>query len=595
MRELVSKKDLMKATGLNDFWASPLMHVLRFSKINRIYDRIFDDKGVDFIKSLLRELGVSIEVHPEELKRIPKSGPFITVSNHPYGSIDGVILILLLHQVRPDAKVMANFLLKQVDPIKEYFIAVNPFEQMGHLMSNTNGLKEAIAHLQEGMPLGIFPAGEVSTYVKKEKKIVDKPWTRSTLRFIKKAKVPVVPIYFDGGNSKLFHLLGMLHPMLRTAALPREMVNKNGETVRMRIGTPISAEEQNSYADPESFEQFLRMKTYTLGSGLKEKNPLIPLPQLFVPKKQKIVPPLDRSLIKNELAQLKDHLLLEKDRFQGYVANAEKIPAILTEIGRLREVTFREAGEGTNKSMDIDQYDYYFKHLFIWDTEKEEVVGSYRIGRGKDIMEAYGTQGFYISSLFKLKEEFESILSKSFELGRSFIQRPYQKERLPLFLLWRGLFLYFKINRTQHDYQYMLGPVSISNQYASYSKSLIAAFIKKYHFNEELAQLVRPKKAYKFKEEDDSLQQILECTKDDLKKIDSYIRDIDPSHFAMPILLKKYLYQNGKIIGFNIDPKFNNCLDGLIIVDFNNLPKRTVQNLEDELAAFEQKEELATL
>ncbi|BDD07250.1 lysophospholipid acyltransferase family protein [Aureibacter tunicatorum] len=587
MKELISKQEFVNAVKLNNYQAvaTPLMKILGLSKLNEMYDQIYMEQGLDFIHALFDMLNIKIEVDEKELERIPLTGSFISIANHPFGAVDGMILILLISKIRPEYKVMANFILQQVSPIKDAFISVNPFENMKQAHSSVTGMKAAIKHLNDGNPMGIFPAGEVSTFSASQRKITDRPWQKTAVKLVKNAKQPVIPIYFQGSNSKLFHILGLIHPSLRTAALPSEMLKKKNEVIRLRIGKPISVKEQMEYKDLKSYTQFLRMKTYALGSAIENdefiKKLKISKPVIRNPKPVNIAEQVPEEVLEAEIQTLSEFKLLSKNNFTSYIVPTERIPNILKEIGRLRELTFREVGEGSNNAVDLDEFDQYYRHLFLWDEEKKKIAGAYRIGLGQEIIKTHGQEGFYSNSLFKMKPEFDKVLERSLELGRSFVVKDYQQHRIPLFLLWKSLIYFLMQNKEQ--YQYFLGPASISNKYADYSKSLIASFIQKYHFDHDKAKLVKPRNEYKFRFNDDYTQMILDITKADLKKLDKYIQDIDPSHFTVPVLLKKYIYQNAKIIGFNVDPNFNNCLDGLVILDFYTMPKESLDNMQKEI------------
>ena len=257
-----------------------------------------------------------------------------------------------------------------------------------------------------------------------------------------------------------------------------------------------------------------------------------------------------------------------------------EIPHVLQEIGRLRELTFRNVGEGTNRSIDIDEYDFYYHQLIIWDNKANKIVGAYRLGKGKDILAQYGIGGFYLNSLFKIKKAYTPYLEESIELGRSFIVEEYQRKPLPLFLLWKGL-LVFLLKNT--DYRYLIGPVSISNDFSKFSKSLIVEFVKRYHFNEELAEYIKPRKKFVVKPDKNVDTELLtDFEKGDISKIDKVIYDIE-CNYKFPILLKKYLQLNAKIIGFNIDPKFNDALDGLLVLDIFDVPENFIRALSKEL------------
>lgn len=583
---LVDPKDLLKASeSLNwlggESFAKLLMYILKLNKLNKLYSDNFTKDGIDFIDALIEDLGIKIEFDEEELKRIPKEGAFITISNHPFGGIDGIILIKMLCIVRPDFKAMANFLLKKVEPIKDYFLGVNPFEDRKGVASSTGGLKQALRHLSDGMPLGIFPAGEVSSYQSQSNNITDKEWMPSILKFIRKADVPVVPVYFQGSNSLMFHLLGMIHPTLRTVKLPSEFLNKKNKVVRIRIGNPISVKDQKGFTDINQYGRFLRAKTFMLGTPIEVKKFYqFKRRNSKKVKVEEIVPAISPDVIKSEVESLAEYKLFTSRSYAVYCAPSKELPNILNEIGRLREITFREVGEGTNQSIDIDEYDLYYNQLFIWDEENHKIVGAYRVGKGHEIMNGYGVKGFYLHSLFRMGKKFEPILSQSLELGRSFIIKEYQRKPLPLFLLWKGI-LYFLLKNPES--RYLIGPVSISNKYSDLSKDLIIKFIMRNYFNYELGQHIKSRKQFKVNIKDLDIDILLETAKSDINKLDKLIGDFEITNDKLPVLLKKYISLNAKIAGFNIDPNFNDCLDGLLILDLFDLSMDVIESLSKEI------------
>lgn len=297
--------------------------------------------------------------------------------------------------------------------------------------------------------------------------------------------------------------------------------------------------------------------------------------------KQNIIEPVDSESLLSDINQIADNCyLFKKGNYSVYCAPFTQIPNIMREIGRLREITFREIGEGTNKKLDMDQYDTYYNHLFIWDNDKKKIAGSYRIGKGKDILNKYGKNGFYISSLFKIKNGFLSVLEKSLELGRSFIVKEYQRQPMSLFLLWKGILWYLIKNP---DYQYLIGPVSISNFYSGQSKSLIEQFLKVNYFDYSMSTFIVPRNKFKIpKRIYQTNRIILEEIDNDIKILDLYIKELQPE-LSLPVLIKRYLQMNGKIIGFNIDPDFCNCLDGLMFVNISDIPFYMLQALAKEM------------
>lgn len=580
---LVEPEDILKANPLLAYWggenmAKFIMYVLRYTRLNKIYDKIKDKKGLDFIDALVEILKVSYKIDEKDLKKIIKKGPFIIVCNHPYGGLDGILLIKILALVRPDLKIMANFLLKKVKPISEFFLPVNPFENRKDLESSFEGIKSAFEHLKNGGCLCLFPAGEVSSY-DGFNKISDCQWKYSALKFIKKAAVPVVPVYFSGKNSLIFHIAGLIHPTLKTIKLPSELLNKKNKPVIVRIGSPISVSEQDTFPEIYQYGRYLRAKTYSLGNPVEVKHFFNYSLKRSLNQEPVMLPQPQNKLIK-EVARLnKSNFLFKYKSYSLYCAPSQEIPYILNEIGRLREITFRQIGEGTNRETDLDEFDLYYNQLFIWDDNKECIVGGYRIGKGADIVHEYGIGGFYSHSLFKIKEGLIPILKQSLELGRSFIIQEYQRKSMSLFLLWKGV-LYFLMKNP--EYRYLIGPVSISNNYSTISKELIIRFIMTHYFDWNLARFITPRKAFKFKSKDQNMNIIIE-NMDNINKLDKFIGDVEDLNTGLPVLLKRYIKLNAKIIGFNIDPKFNKCLDGFLILDVYDIPESTIESLSKEV------------
>lgn len=578
MNRLIDAHDLVRASNLNRFGgeitAKLLMQIFKLNRINKIYSHNFDKKGIQFVNSVLEQLHLKYYYLEEELNRIPKSGSFITISNHPYGGIEGLILLKLVTQIRPDYKLMANFLLQKVKPIEELFLPVNPFENFKEFKSSYAGLKTGIEYIKTGGCLGLFPAGEVSSYVRDFNKVTDREWSISALKFIRNVNAQVIPIYFSGNNSALFQLLARIHPNLRTIKLPSELFNKKKHVIHIRIGNPISVKDQNELDEIHRYGRFLRLKTYSLGGSADVKRSFFK-PRFELKKQERIPDAVQVAKIKEELDSIRPkHLLCFAKEYEVFCSNYQEISNISREIARLREITYREIGEGTNKALDIDEYDLYYDQMFIWDKDNEKIVGAYRMGKGEDIYSQYGIKGFYIRSLFKISKEMIPVLTKSIELGRSFIIKEYQTKPLSLYLLWKGI-LHYLVNNP--EYRYLIGTVSISNNYSAFSKELIIEFIKANFYAKDYAGFVEPRKAYKIKlNKDLDKNIILKIARKDLNKLDRFIQDIEPN-YKMPVLLKKYLQQNAKIIAFNVDPKFNNCLDGLMIQDLEDIPFSILQ------------------
>lgn len=580
--ELISSNDIL---GTNQYlkyfgghaFAKLLMQVLKLNKLNEIYDKYGDVEGIEFIDKLLEVLGVSYEFNEEALENLPE-GPFITISNHPFGGLDGILLIKAIAKKRKDFKVLVNFLLNKIEPISDFFIGVNPFEKHKSVISSFAGLKQAKQILENNGVLGLFPAGEVSSF-NSGFSVTDRQWQHSVIKLIKNSNVPIVPIYFHGSNSRAFHILGKIHPMLRTIKLPSELLNKKKKVIKFRIGKPITLREQNKYESIPQYTRYLRARTYALKSSI-DVDEFFENKLSSNDKIEEIIPPTDTNLIKKDVENVReDTFLFRVKDYSVFCAPSMNIPSIMNEIGRLREITFREVGEGTNKSIDIDEFDLYYNQMFIWDEANEKIVGAYRIGKGHDIMQTHGSTGFYLNTLFKLKTGFNEYLDHSLELGRSFIVKEYQRNPLPLFLLWKGI-LYFVLKNPQ--YRYLIGPVSISNNYSQISKRLIVQFIVANYYNKEVSKLVKPRNAFKAKTSNNFTDALLDNVEKDINALDKFIGDFEEVNSRLPVLLKKYMKLNAKIIGFNVDPLFNNCLDGFIFFDIFEAPIDTIESLSKD-------------
>ncbi|MBT8255265.1 MAG: lysophospholipid acyltransferase family protein, partial [Bacteroidia bacterium] len=549
---LVTAKEVAKAIKVDKFgilgtsmgWL--LMKVLKISTMNKIYNKHKHLSDLKFMNALLDEFEIRFEIPEEDLKRIPKTGPFITISNHPLGGIDGILLLKLLLEHRPDFKIIANFLLHRIEPLKPYVMPVNPFESHKDAKSSILGFKQALQHLRDGHSLGIFPAGEVSTY-RDDKLLVDKPWEVAAMKLVKKAQVPVVPIYFHAKNSKLFYRLAKMNDTFRTAKLPSELLTQKERLIKVRIGNPIQLNDQQEHESLDEFTEFLRKKTYVLSNPFQKKKLLENIPKTIkIPKSpKKIAGPISVEAMEAELEILDQEgkrLLMSKN-YEVFLTPAQLIPNILQEIGRLREITFRAVGEGTNQATDLDEYDSYYHHMFLWDSDAKKIAGAYRMGLGQKIYPEHGIDGFYLQSLFRFEPELYDMMSKSIEMGRAFIIKDYQQRPMPLFLLWKGI-VHTTLRFPEH--KYLIGGVSISNQFSEFSKSLMIEFMKSNYYDPYVAQYINPKKEFKVKLKDADKDFIFDESEADLNKFDKLIEEVEPGSLRLPVLIKKYIKQNAK-------------------------------------------------
>jgi putative hemolysin len=575
MTELISKEDVSKALKLErvklKLLAPAIMKLLKLDNINDAFFNAKEHVGASFTDSLLEGFGVSYEVSDSDLANIPKTEPFILISNHPYGGIDGIILLSIISKIRPDYKMVANYLLKQIPTLSDSLIAVNPFENIGEKGLNIHGVKQILTHLQTS-PLGIFPAGEVSSIKLNNLKISDKKWDQGVGKIIAKAGIKVVPVYFSGHNSLAFNLLGLLHPNLRTIKLPSEMFNKSKSNIKLRIGKPIPFKELANY-ESDKLLDYLRAKTYALGAADEQNKRLNFKANLSkLAKPQPLISAVNPDLIQQEVdaVRTKTHMF-NYENLEVHIASYNDIPNVMREISRLREEVFRSVGEGTNHSCDTDEFDKYYKHLFIWDRDAKKIAGSYRLGEGDVLFKKFGVKGFYLNRLFKMSKEMHPMLFQSIELGRSFVALEYQRKPASLVLLWKGIHEYVKLNKER--FLYMIGPVSISNSFSDLSKDLLVAYIRHNHWDNKISKWIEPKKRFHYQSKTEGKNMLLQKYSGDIKLLDNFIGDIEGNQkLKVPILVKKYLKLNGKIVSFNVDPNFNDSLDGFLIVEVKGIP-----------------------
>jgi putative hemolysin len=549
----------------------------------------FEADPGEFARQALVRLGVRYTLAASELQQVPESGGVIVVANHPFGGVDGLIAINALYARRPDFKLLANGMLGRLKPLQD---AVLPVDALGSdARSNARSLRDALRHVAAGGALFTFPAGEVAHLRWGRLGVVDPPWTRAASRLIRLSNVPIVPMYFEGRNSALFQTLGLLHPLLRTLLLPRETLNKVGANVPVRIGAPISARRIAKLDEPAAIAAHLRASITLLsrsaplavaapGQHSESAPPAMaaaPLPTEGAP----LASPVDPARMVDELAALPaGQRLLVSGAMEIYCAAAGQIPWTLQEIGRLRERTFRAVGEGTGRAADLDVFDDYYEHLFIWQAEKREIVGAYRLGRSDTIRKRFGARGLYLTSLFEFREPFFKLLGPSLELGRSFVRSEYQRSYAPLLLLWKGISEY--IGRYP-KYARVLGAASVSNNYDPLSRALLVEALRAWRSEPLLGALVSPRRPFKPRYSLRSLfgEAGLEA---DLDALGSLIEDREVDGKGVPVLLRHYLKLGARTIGFNVDADFGNALDCLIVLDLRRVPVATLQKYMSDQA-----------
>lgn len=527
---------------------------------------VLPEDSFEFMHEALARIGTQYQVDHGSLENIPAEGSVLIVANHPFGGIEGIILASLISKVRKDVKVLANELLKRIPELDELFIGVDVFGGEKAKRTNRQAIKEANHHLKEGGVLIIFPAGEVSSWQASENKITDKAWSKSVAKFVKHAEATTVPLFINGMNSKLFYQAGRIHPLLRTAMLGRELLNKSGETISVSVGNPIPYSEIKDFDNEEDITQYFRLNTYLMGSMGNEQ-----APTLQDENAEAIIAPVSVETLESELLALESYKLLEQGDFEVFCAPTPSMPSMMREIGRVREESFREVGEGSGRSCDIDQFDQHYYQLFVWNKANRDLVGAYRLGLVDELLAKGGIDALYSTSLFKYDEAFVESLGQSIELGRSVVAKQYQRNMHSLLLLWKGIAGFVQRNP---KYSHLFGPVSISNDYSPVARQLIASVMSVHYYDDEKAKLVAPTTPLE-KSGQEFWRPDMLSSLSKLPLLSKVLSRLEQG-MGLPVLLRQYLGMNGKLVCFNVDPAFNFALDGLIVVDLTTVPARTL-------------------
>jgi putative hemolysin len=493
--------------------------------LHTVYSALQGNPEEPFGRRVLTELSIETVVDPSSLRQIPGRGALIVAANHPTGALDGLVLMDVLRSVRSDVRLLANHLLARIPELASSCFFVDPFEGPKAAARSLSGLRAAHGWLRGGGTLIMFPSGEVAHERGTGGVPTDRAWSATLGRLASATGATVIPAFIDAANSRWFYAAGRLHPLLRTLLLPRELLRANGRRVAVRFGRTIDAGPDAATRARRAVECLSRPE----------------------------------SPCAAEISRLSaDAQLIDAGRFAVYCAAAGEIPATLHEIGRLRAITYRAAGEGTGAEIDLDGFDRDYLHLFVWDREESCVVGAYRLGTTDRIVPKRGVEGLYTRTLFEYGAELIDALAPALELGRSFVRAEYQRDYLPLLLLWRGIGRFIVKNPR---YRYLFGPVSISGTYSPASHACITDFLERHHFDRRLARLVRPRHPRP------GFPGSRPGPASSTVEADRLVAGIEADGKGLPVLIRQYLKLNARALAFSVDPAFGHVTDALMVVD----------------------------
>lgn len=532
---------------------SALRMLFHEKELRRFTERYPQQHGLDFVDQMLEHFSFSYSLKNHDRERIPPQGRVIIIANHPIGTLDSAVLLKLVGEIRRDVKAVANEIMSGIKQLEGLILPVNNMQGR----TSKEQLKAVYQHLDNEGAVIIFPAGEVSRM--SSTGIRDGRWNAGFLRIAAATRSPILPVFVDGRNSVFFYALSLVARPLSTMWLVREMFKQAKRSVAITIGDLVPYENQLKVNLPlKSKAKMFRRHLYRIGRG---KSPLFETCSA-------IAHPENRQVLRQEVRACE--LLGETwDNKKIYLFAYRPDCAIMREIGRLREVSFRAVGEGTGMRRDTDPFDQRCHQILVWDDEALEIVGAYRMSVSRTVREEHGLGAIYTNSLFAMNDSMDPIIENGLELGRSFVQPKYWGKR-SLDYLWSGLGAYL---RRHPDIRYLYGPVSISGSYPPAAKDILVYFFTLYFGSDNGEANARlPYRIEDARKAELSTQFSGTDYKEDFKHLKSSLRHAGCS---VPTLYKQYseLCEAGGVsfIDFNIDPDFANCVDGLVVVDLSKL------------------------
>lgn len=552
-------------TSLPTFLQKWLIRLLGIGPIIPCHESIPPNLSAQkFSEEGLKALDIDVKVSGD-LDQIPKEGPLVIVSNHPFGGIDGMALMSKLLLVRPDAKLLINICLGVFPDLRPSCLPLDVLSEVADARAlNMASLRVANNHLKEGGAVVFFPSGTVSHW-QGRKGVTDPQWLPTAARMAIRHNAPILPVHFHGRNSTLFNAVGLIHPLLRTILLPNEMRKRMGREMRFSVGRVVEPHTFKFLGTPESIMAYLRMRCYAMAD--EEQNLIAAATPQDRPM-EPVAESYDSTLLEEAFRSLPDDcLLLREGDYAIYVIKSGQSPLLLEELGALREQTFRLAGEGSGKSRDLDTYDERYYHMLLWHEKDKRLAGAYRLGKVQEILASHGETGLYTTSLFRMNKEFFRRYENGLELGRAVVHPNYQREYAPLMLLWKGIGQFLIRNE---DIRCLFGPVSLSLDYAPSSLRTAVEYLQEQCGSSDLSAMVKgryfPEKLFTRSRNDFPLPDTL-----NYNGLVALVRDIEGGR-GIPILFKHYLKLGGKIAAFHMDTAFNS-LDAFLLMDLVDSPR----------------------
>lgn len=537
--------------------AQVLARFLGVSSLLRQYARLPQTRSpVEFAHAALDALNVSLEITGAPLHALPASGPLLFVSNHPFGGVEGLAVAAMCGRTRSDLKILANSVLYTIPELRPMLIPVDVTGK--DAKGNVAGVREALRHIRAGGALAVFPAGAVAHWQNTLKRVADPEWHLFTGRLARTPQARIVPLHFEGHNSLLFQLAGCLNPALRTLLLPRELWRMRSRTLRMVAGQPVDAGLLAGLAHDAARTAHLRARCEILGRTARST------PKCWA---EPVAGQESLAAQRAELAALPSAACLVRESgYAVYAVRGKDTPHLLREVGRLRELSFRQLDEGSGQARDLDRYDPEYTQLILWDTQRQTMAGGYRVRCFFPSEAARAGKTLYTSTLFSFRRAFFETCGVSMELGRAFVSPDYQRDYAPLLLLWKGIASLAAMTGAR----VLFGPASISLGYTRESIHMLRHYLRETYWDPKLAALVKGRQAPRRTVflNPPTVQGL------DYKGCNRLVKDLEGDK-GLPILFKHYLQLGGRIAAFHEDRRFG-TLDALLVVDLASTPDKTL-------------------
>lgn len=547
-----------------------------FPALWRLYDTCSKPgvEGPAFARALLDQLGVTWDIATSELERLrAETGPLVVVSNHPHGGLDAMAMVLVLETIRPGRwRMLSNEVVCSIPEFGPRLIPVDPLGSgRASLAINQRGLAQALRHLRTGEVLGVFPAGRVSHHDRSLGAVCDRPWSDHIVRLAAKTDAAIACFHLPGQNSARFLKVPPAWSRLRALMLGREIVQPATRHLAVRLAAWLEPAAVRRLAATPGSGARLRAQCFLRADHDVPRPSTIKTDTAPAPRPA-VVARGPRDRLVSEVNALGNHqrLLTSPDgAIDVLLFRGDEAPALLQELGRCREITFRAAGQGVGLPCDVAKEDEYYHHLVLWHREKAELLGAYRLGFTRDIIARHGAEGLYLDHIFKFAGGFHERLGPAIELSRSFVMPGSQRDNQALALLWRGL----GAAARRKQCPTFFGSVTISNDHHPASRALLVEHLQRNHADDEsLRRLVRAR------------QPFVPATRfhrmvgeayfgHPIEALAPMIERLEAGQRGIPPLMRYYCSLGAKFLAYHVEPTFQDALYCLLRVDLNAIPE----------------------